>query len=32
MDDVVTLKGTLRLNDRELELNYILEDARLYNP
>ncbi|MEO1451087.1 MAG: DUF3299 domain-containing protein [Bacteroidota bacterium] len=32
MDEVVTLTGTLRLNDRELELNYILEDARIYAP
>lgn len=32
MDQVVTLEGTLRLNDRELELNYILEDARVYTP
>ncbi|GAB4414732.1 MAG: hypothetical protein OHK0039_22760 [Bacteroidia bacterium] len=30
LDDRVTLTGTLRLNDRELELNYILEQARLY--
>ena len=27
-DEFVTLTGTLRLNDRELELNYILENAR----
>jgi len=27
LDQVVTLKGTLRLNDQELELNYILEEA-----
>ncbi|MEO0898737.1 MAG: DUF3299 domain-containing protein [Bacteroidota bacterium] len=29
VDQYVTLKGTLKLNDRELELNYILEDARV---
>ena len=26
-DEFVTLRGRLRLNDRELELNYILEEA-----
>lgn len=30
LDEQVTLRGTLRLNDRELELNYILENARVY--
>ncbi|RMG66741.1 MAG: DUF3299 domain-containing protein [Bacteroidetes bacterium] len=30
LDEQVTLRGRLRLNDRELELNYILEDARIY--
>ncbi len=29
-DQVVTFIGTLRLNDAELELNYILENARPY--
>jgi hypothetical protein len=29
-DQIVTFIGTLRLNDKELELNYILEDARPY--
>ena len=30
-DDVVTFKGTLLLNDQELELNYILENAEPYD-
>lgn len=29
-DQIVTFIGTLHLNDQELELNYILEDARPY--
>ena len=29
VDDVVTLTGILRLNAKELELNYILEEAKL---
>lgn len=29
-DQVVTFIGTLRLNDAELEINYILENARPY--
>ncbi|MEL6675979.1 MAG: DUF3299 domain-containing protein [Bacteroidota bacterium] len=31
-DQVVTFVGTFRLNDEELELNYILEEARVYEP
>ncbi len=31
-DSYMTFVGTFRLSYRELELNYILEDARMYKP
>ena len=29
LDQIVTFAGRLRLNDQEMELNYILEEARV---